>query len=241
MLRRVLGQPMPEISNFDGEALVLSEARFPVADPVNVGEIEARLDGLAELSRDEPGQPHWTWSVGLPKKQQSAGRKGRASREPVDPGERRILGIVHLRDDVLMLQSNSVERADHGRELLAGALGSLVRPPLTSMQTPEQVMADLPGERSMEQAELPLSLSDAEAAVKQVLDRHYRETLKSPVPMLGGRTPKQAVRSKSGRQQVVEWLKYLENQSVHRAEASGEPSYDFTWMWEALGITDLRR
>jgi hypothetical protein len=37
MLRRALGQPMPELSNFDGEALVLSEARFPVADPANVG------------------------------------------------------------------------------------------------------------------------------------------------------------------------------------------------------------
>jgi hypothetical protein len=240
MLRRVLGQPMPEVSNFDGEALVLSETRFPVADPAKVGEVEVLLDGLSELSRNGPGQPHWTWSVGLPTKRQPAGRRRRASPEPVDRGERRILGTVHLRDGVLLLQTNSVERADRGRELLTTTLGSMVRAPLTSMQTPEQVMADLPGERSMEQAELPLSPSDTAAVIKQVLDRHYRETLKSPVPMLDGRTPKQAVRSKSGRQQVVEWLKYLENQSVHRAEASGEPSYDFTWMWEALGIAELR-
>jgi hypothetical protein len=149
--------------------------------------------------------------------------------------------MVCLKQDVLLLQTNSVERVDRGRELLAGALGSLVRPPLTRMQTPEQAMADAPGVRSMDQPELPLSPANAETAVKQVLDRHYRETLKSPVPMLGGRTPKQAVRSKSGRQQVVEWLKYLENQSTHRAEASGEPSYDFTWMWKALGIKDLRQ
>lgn len=77
--------------------------------------------------------------------------------------------------------------------------------------------------------------------MKEVLDRHYRAALTSAVPMLAGRTPKQAVRSKSGRQQVVEWLKYPENQSAHRAEASGQPRYDFTWMWEALGIAELRR
>jgi hypothetical protein len=112
---------------------------------------------------------------------------------------------------------------------------------LTAMQTPEQVMADLAGGGSLEQIELPLAPADATVVVKQVLDRHYREALKSPVPVLGDRSPKQAVRSKAGRRQVVEWLKYLENQSAHRGEASGEPRYDFTWMWEALGIADLRR
>jgi hypothetical protein len=241
MLHRTLGRAMPEISNFDGEALVLSETRFPVADPATLGEIEARLDGLSNLARDEPGQPHWTWSLAPPSQQPPPGRKRRASPEPVDPGERRILGTVLLRDGALLLQTNSVERAERGRELLARALGALVDLPLTGMQTPEQIMAALPKAGSTEQTELPLAPADAAVAVKQVLDRHYREALKSPVPMLGDRSPKQAVRSKSGRRQVVEWLKYLENQSAHRAEASGEPDYDFTWMWEVLGITDLRR
>jgi hypothetical protein len=241
MLRRALGRAMSEISNFDGETLVLSETRFPVADPATLGEIEARLDRLSDLVRDEPGEPHWTWSLPLPRQQPSPGRKRGTSPEPLDPGERRILGTVLLRDDALLLQTNSVERADRGRELLACALGALVGPPLTSMQTPEQVMADLPEAGPMEQTELPLAPADAAVAIKQVLDRHYREALKSPVPMLGDRSPKQAVRSKSGRRQVAEWLKYLENQSTHRAGASGEPCYDFTWMWEALGIADLRR
>ena len=48
MLHRALGRAMPEISNFDGEALVLSETRFPVADPATLGEIEACLDGLSD-------------------------------------------------------------------------------------------------------------------------------------------------------------------------------------------------
>lgn len=238
VLRRILHQPTPEISNFDGEALVLSETRFPLADPKQVGEIGSRLDRLNELARDEPLEPHWTWTIDLAIER--AERKRRAAPGAIGLGERRILGTVHLQDNAVLLQTNSVERAERGQALLAGALGTLIGAPLTSMQTVEQALADRPGE-GPRQTELPLPPQGAEAAVKEVLDRHYHAALTSAVPMLGGRTPKQAVRSKSGRQQVVEWLKYLENQSAHRAEASGQLGYDFTWMWEALGITDLRR
>ena len=59
--------------------------------------------------------------------------------------------------------------------------------------------------------------------------------------MLGGKSPRQAVRSKAGRQKVVEWLKYLENQTAHRAADDGMPAYDFGWMWEELRVVDLRR
>jgi hypothetical protein len=58
--------------------------------------------------------------------------------------------------------------------------------------------------------------------------------------MLGGKSPRQAVRSKAGRQKVVEWLKYLENASQRRARDGTMPAYDFGWMWEKLGIADLR-
>ena len=52
---------------------------------------------------------------------------------------------------------------------------------------------------------------------------------------------RQAVRSRAGREQAARWLKYLENQTARRARAFGQPGYDFTWMWDALKINDLRR
>ena len=245
MVLRALEDPLSGASNFDGEALVFCESRFPLADPKNAVAIDACLDGLGELCRDEPGRPCWTW-LSQPSSTPSSGEV-KANKKPAssssDPDGGRILGTVHLDASALLLQTNSVERAERGRELLSQALGSLVGAPLTSIQTLEQAMASrsTPGAAPMQQSELPLLPEGTEAALRQVLDRHYRETLTSPVPMLGGKSPKQAVRSKAGRLQVVAWLKYLENQDAHRARAQREAGYDFTWMWQALGIADLRR
>jgi hypothetical protein len=73
------------------------------------------------------------------------------------------------------------------------------------------------------------------------LDQHYRGMLSQPVSMLDGKSPRQAARSKAGRRKVAEWLKYLENQTTHRAAGGGMPAYDFGWMWEELKIADLRQ
>jgi hypothetical protein len=142
------------------------------------------------------------------------------------------------------LAANSVERAGRGREMLREALGTLVRAPLTSMRTPEQMLAGRSaegGDAGAGAGEPALPPEEAEAAIREVMDRHYRGVLDEPVAMLDGKSPRQAARSKTGRRKVAEWLKYLENQTAHHAGAAGMPAYDFGWMWEELKIADLRR
>ena len=73
------------------------------------------------------------------------------------------------------------------------------------------------------------------------MDDHYRKCLNQPVGMLDGKSPRAAVRSKKGRDQVVAWLKYLENSAARRAADDPSAAYDFTWMWDELGIPDLRK
>jgi hypothetical protein len=244
-VRQARVDPSSNATNFDGEALAICEARFPLAERGRAGDIEARLDTLTELSRDAPERLAWAWlsqTLGSSSDGESdASRKGAPSVSDQD-GDR-ILGLVQLDANALLLQTNSVERAARGCALLSQALGPLVGAPLTSIETLKQSMASArtPEAAPMGQAELPFLPEGGEAALRQVLDRHYRETLTSPLPMLGGRTPKQAVRSKAGREQVVTWLKYLENQDVHRAQIQDEPAYDFTWIWDALGIAHLRQ
>lgn len=60
--------------------------------------------------------------------------------------------------------------------------------------------------------------------------------------MLGNRTPRDAARSARGRRDLTVWLKHLENRSRH-APAPTDPlaTYDFTWLWQALGIERLGR
>ena len=81
------------------------------------------------------------------------------------------------------------------------------------------------------------------AIVHEGLDRHYRDTLDRPVGMLGGRTPRACARSKAGRDRLAEWLKFLERENGRAGRGEGDPmrSYDFGWIWDELGIADLRR
>lgn len=72
------------------------------------------------------------------------------------------------------------------------------------------------------------------------MHKHYSETLDTPLPALDGKSPRQAVCSVAGREKVLEWLKQLENRSARHSDVViGE--YDFSWMWEELGLQDHRK
>jgi hypothetical protein len=66
--------------------------------------------------------------------------------------------------------------------------------------------------------------------------------LDQPAPILGNKSPRAAVRTAKGRAEVIDWLKMLENHAANSA-GQNEPmaTYDFTWLWEELGLIGLRR
>ena len=76
--------------------------------------------------------------------------------------------------------------------------------------------------------------------IHQFLDQQYLAVLNEPVPMLDDMTPRKAARSKKGREKLVAWLKYLENRTARAGDDSPMATYDFTWMWEELGVAKLR-
>ena len=240
-LELLLDPALPEIRNFEGEVVQFCETRLPVLDLDQLAQIEARLDALGDLTREAPDRPAWIWLA--PSTHDAERQPDRASRTPGLAEEAtRLLGSVRLERDALILETNSTGRAERGRDLLAAALGPLVGLPLTSCRTPAQALAahgtNLPQAPA---AQLSLSLDEQNAGMEHVLDRHYRATLDAPLPALDGKTPRQAVRSKAGREKAARWLKYLENQTARRARVLGQAGYDFGWMWHALKIDDLRR
>ena len=62
-------------------------------------------------------------------------------------------------------------------------------------------------------------------AIHLFLDGHYRHTLDEPLPVLGGKTLRQAVTTNKGREQAVDWLKQLENIEHRRAADQGHKAY----------------
>jgi hypothetical protein len=237
-----LRRPPPRVTNDDGEELVLGEVRFSISD-ANVAEIEQRLDTAPELERRDGKDRRWRW-VGAddpPSEMTEAGAEGQKLVSGGSGDRRRLsLGSVELESARLVLSTNSRERAERGRDLLADLLGGLVGPPLTSLQSLESVM-ESEGYRDRPAAAEEIPPEAAVQAIHAYFDRHYRQCLGDKIPMLGDRTPRQAARSKSGRAKLVGWLKLLENSEARRARNEGQQPYDFGWMWEELGLSDRRK
>jgi hypothetical protein len=84
-----------------------------------------------------------------------------------------------------------------------------------------------------------LSEQERSAIIHETMDRHYRDTIDQPVPSLGNKSPRAAVKTASGRAKVADWLKMMENRTAKSDGAMA--SYSFDWMWTELGIAELRR
>jgi hypothetical protein len=110
--------------------------------------------------------------------------------------------------------------------------------PSLKTETVDQLLASA----RTEPQQLDIPEQERCAIVHDYLDRHYREVLDQPVPMLGGKSPRAAVKTVSGRIKVAGWLKMMENTTAKAADHNSALAvYDFGWLWNELGIDGLRR
>jgi hypothetical protein len=229
--------PPPQLANTDGEPLELVTLHYRLSPEASAAGIAAALARVPDLGADGDGS-RWTWFA---PEQPPRKRRKRMGDDDPDTG-RTIHGTLILKDDTLQVQVNSEARAARIRGLLKPALAGLVREPLVERMTLEQAMAEAgPAASSPQAIGEGMDPEDLRRITHEVLDRQYRRTLGEPVPMLDGKSPRQAVRSAKGRIAVANWLKGFEQNSARRPPGDPMRDYNFGWMWDELGLSDLRR
>jgi hypothetical protein len=236
--------PRPEMVNFDGEAIVMAEVRFPL-DPARRGQVQEALDRAPDLERNQGGEISWTWigtgPSALPKAGRRSGRGlGFGSFARTDP-DRPILGAVLMEEKYLLLSVNSQERMQRGCERLKTLLGKMVGAGLTTITPLAQALAERGSSPAGKRPAESLPPQVAREALHRFLDDFYRKWMSQKIPALGGKSPLQAARGKGSRGDLVELLKGLEHNEARRAMSEGRAPYDVTWIWEELGVLDLRR
>ena len=240
-LDRVLASTTPAVSNSDGEDLVFVSVSFPFARNVNVAAVRAALDRVVELRAE--GGTFWNWLKGddgrrnMAEKRKQSGR-GVALTTTMDDGEI-VLGNIEISGRFVVLETNSVERGRRGLELLKAALGALSLSPVVQTQSVEQARQS--ARRAAESKPLDLPPEELQRIIHASMERHYSKQLDEPIPALDGVSPRQAARTWAGREKVIGWLKYLENNTARAGKDDPMGSFDFGWMWEELGLKDERR
>ncbi len=205
----------PNLSNTDGEPFLLTTDQFAIA-PGTEAEVEELLALLPGVERSDPhGGPH-----GGPEGEPPEFTFVRPGNRLHSSWENTILGRAWIARRVLHVESNSRARADRLRAIVEGACGERLRhrgrrhvDPLSEKAATERAGRDLP--------ETPAELVPVLLELKQ---RHYADWADEPLPALGGKTPRQAVRTPAGRRKIDLLLKEMEN---HEQRAGDSAPFDF--------------
>lgn len=229
--------PPPTVRNSDGEKLVSCEICFPVAGRLN--DLTAKLYETAGFEQYDT-ESEWAW-FGAGSPSERTAKQGKIDLDAeVYPdsveGDFTVtkLGEITLHNGILILDTNSEERAKRGASYLSASMGNLLGSPSEIRHTDKSFSIHSIQETSEARIEIPQNMKTKEAHA--CLDRHYQLVIDNPLSTFGGKTPRQAAKSKLMREQVVDWLKLLENDEYRRSQKSSQKIYNTDWLWIELNL-----
>lgn len=194
----------PALTNTDGEPLLFVTDSFPF-DGKTRGEIVQRvgaLDGVDNLSTED----------------------GETVAVFVRPGNRMnkswentVTGRVIVARDTLRIETNSESRADALRRRVRDACAGLLGEGTRKTKSAAGMMRRAQREPSPEKRRPPAP--EELEALRQMKEAHYRDWLDTPIPLLGGKTPRAATRAKKSREQLDLLLRDIENREGRLPES----------------------
>ncbi|BBD02164.1 hypothetical protein [Sphingobium sp. YG1] len=237
-LGKAMPGSMPDMVNADGEDLVFHRIVFPLAKGVIGKSLVRRLSAAQWL--EPASDTFWNWLSPMTKNRKPLTTKGGQAFVTTMEDGTPVFANVELAGRKLIVEVNSAARAAQAIAQMSEWLGDCVSTPMTEIRTLAQVMAD-DAARAPQDETLDIPPHEMERIVHEMLTREYTKTLDEAVPALGNKTPRALTRTKTGRPKVADWLKYIENGAAKSGAGDPMATYDFTWMWQELGIIDLRR
>lgn len=158
---------------------------------------------------------------------------------------RSLLALNPKRGDRLEAFARTRRRADDGRRWLEELAGDAVEHRTREVTDPEGFFAasggpaggsgPSPGGGSGRGgASGPSSMTTE--LMQQILRTQYRTWADDRIPALGGKTPRQAVRTREGREDVIGLLKLYEQGEERAARRDGRGPASFQFLWNAVGL-----
>jgi hypothetical protein len=239
---RLYNPRLPTLQNTDGEPLSLRKIVFDL----NVTP-QAAFDALKHLALDEPDEDlledatrdaedkltrvRFSWKKLGNKKHPSWGNT--------------VLGWIEIDGKRLTAEVNSEARADAIRKKIETALGDGVRYRASEIQSSERMLAELrtaggirDGAASRE-SDLLAETPEVRAKISEMMAEHWEHWVDEPLPILGNRTPMEAVKDVDGRE-IVESL-VIQGERFSRNPTMPTDEDVFRRVRERLGLAGSRR
>ena len=237
----IVSAPPPPVYTPEGHPLVAGTASYGVADPQAVAD---RLDQAEEFicagpDADDPKSLHYNWLLQGRSHVPETPVEGRGlimkmswTAGPGGPTYR-SLGDVRLWHNRLELSCVSRERLEAGKALLKQVLGHLIR--YLGDEFRELDMSSTPAEPTPQDYEDAIPAEVNEVLVREMMAAQRAKWFDTPVPVLGGKSPRAASQDPAMREQLEELLKSVEYMEERRRR-DGEPYTDVADMRRELGL-----
>lgn len=159
--------------------------------------------------------------------------------DPSNPDVRRSRLAVNPAEgkkDRIEVFARTKAMADEGRDWFQAVAGDSVsyisREITDPMHSFGKRRGGTPEPKQAEAApELPEGLTQ-----QMLIEMAYGKWADEPIPMLGGKTPRQAATTAKGKRDLVELLKSYEYQNRRSSRETGEAPTDFTFLWQSVGL-----
>ena len=207
-----------QVVNREGDAIEFCRADYGVLDEPA---LLAKLRSLEEL-KEEPGKPgeaHFGWL------------------ETAAVGPRSVYGHVQVGGGHLRLEAQSRTRLQLGRGLLESHASSWLKHQGDSCQSLDELKERVAASRGPVEREQPVPTEVEREAILRMKAEHYATWPDDPLPALGGKTARQAVKTKAGRKAVLDLIRDFEHGEAREAKA-GQPAFDFRPMRRTLGLEE---
>lgn len=208
----ILNPRRPQLQNTDGDPFVPHKLVFDIGSPQEAFDALADLcitatreELLEDARRDGDGR-----LAGIAIDWQKAGNAKHKS------WNNTVMGKIDIDGGRMTVEMNSENRALQFRKLVevrlpAARYRTMSIEPVESMLAERAQRPPTAAERQAEKEQEAFNAQpEVQAMIREEMRRHYREWLDMKIPLLGNKTPRQAVRSRDGRELVEGLLLQLE-------------------------------
>jgi hypothetical protein len=237
---RLYNPRLPMLQNTDGEPLSPHKLVFDLNAPP-----QTAFDALKHLALDEPDEDLLTDATRDSEDELTGVRfnwKKRGNKKHAG-WDNTVLGWIEIDGTRLIAEVNSKARADAIRKKIETALGASIRYRASEIRSPERMLADMRaagsarGGTASEESERLAELPEVREKISEMMTAHWEHWVDQPLPILGNRTPMDAVKDPDARE-VVESL-IIQAERYGRSLAMPTDEAVFHRLRQRLGLQTL--